>query len=63
VDRKLCADPGDHAENEVTAVYDRHRYDREKRYALEVWAARPKEIVEPPIGNVMSLRGRDQHHE
>lgn len=34
-----------HAEREVTAVYDRHSYDREKRQALEAWARRLDEIV------------------
>jgi hypothetical protein len=34
-----------HAERGVTAVYDRYGYDREKREAVEVWAARLEEIV------------------
>ena len=34
-----------HAERDVTAVYDRHSYDREKRQALEAWARRLDEIV------------------
>jgi integrase len=34
-----------HAERGVTAVYDRHSYDREKRQALDAWAARLDEIV------------------
>ena len=34
-----------HAEHEVTAVYDRHSYDQEKRQALDAWGARIKEIV------------------
>jgi integrase len=29
-----------HAEPGVTAVYDRHSYDNEKRAALEAWARR-----------------------
>jgi hypothetical protein len=29
-----------HVELEITAVYDRHSYDSEKREALEVWADR-----------------------
>ncbi len=28
-----------HVETGVTAVYDRHSYDAEKRHALEAWAA------------------------
>jgi integrase len=34
-----------HAENDVTAVYDRHSYDPEKRQALELWGRRVEEIV------------------
>ena len=30
----------------VTAIYDRYRYDKEKRTALEKWASVLKEIVE-----------------
>jgi hypothetical protein len=41
----------------VTAVYDRHGYDAEKRHALEVWASRLEEIVsgKPATSNVVSL--------
>lgn len=35
-----------HVETGVTAVYDRHSYDREKREALEAWGRRLTEIVE-----------------
>jgi hypothetical protein len=34
-----------HAEPGVTAVYDRHSYDAEKRSALAAWGARLEEIV------------------
>jgi hypothetical protein len=34
-----------HAEPGVTAVYDRHGYDNEKRAALAAWGARLEEIV------------------
>jgi len=34
-----------HAEPGVTAVYDRHSYDREKRAALDAWGARLEEII------------------
>lgn len=34
-----------HAERDVTAVYDRHSYDAEKRAALEAWGRRLAEIV------------------
>jgi hypothetical protein len=46
-----------HVETGVTAVYDRHGYDAEKRHALEAWAARLEEILsgKPSAGNVVSL--------
>jgi integrase len=34
-----------HAESHVTAVYDRHSYDQEKRAALDKWARRLSAIV------------------
>ncbi len=34
-----------HAERGVTAVYDRHSYDHEKRQALDVWGARLQATV------------------
>jgi integrase len=34
-----------HAERDVTAVYDRHSYDPEKRAALDAWGRRLTEIV------------------
>lgn len=34
-----------HVETGVTAVYDRHSYDQEKRQALDVWAERLIEIL------------------
>lgn len=46
-----------HVEKGVTAVYDRHGYDAEKRHALDAWAARLEEIVsgKPAVSNVVSL--------
>ena len=35
-----------HVERGITAVYDRHSYDGEKREALSQWAERLKQIVE-----------------
>ena len=34
-----------HAEPEVTAVYDQHSYDQEKRQALQAWGSRLEEVV------------------
>jgi integrase len=56
VDRVVIAKVLNHAENEVTAIYDRHRYDLEKRRALDLWGARLTAIVEGTDGgNVVSL--------
>ena len=46
-----------HAEPGVTAVYDRHSYDREKRAALAAWGARLEEIIGPAErADVMRMR-------
>ena len=34
-----------HVEREITAVYDRHSYDREKREELEAWAKHLMRII------------------
>jgi len=34
-----------HVESHITAVYDRHSYDAEKRHALDIWAKRLAEIL------------------
>jgi integrase len=39
-----------HAERDVTAVYDRHSYDPEKRTALEAWGRRLEAIVAGTAG-------------
>ncbi len=40
----------------VRGIYDRYAYLDEKREALELWAARIGEIVNPPPTNVVPLR-------
>jgi len=35
-----------HADRDVTAVYDRHSYDAEKRTALEAWGRKLERIVD-----------------
>ena len=51
-----------HAERDVTAVYDRHSYDPEKRTALDAWGRRVEAIVVglPRKGRIVALtvRGR-----
>jgi len=34
-----------HSDRSVTAIYDRHSYDQEKRHALDAWGNRLGEIV------------------
>jgi len=34
-----------HAEGGITAIYDRHSYDKEKREALDLWGQKLKEIL------------------
>ncbi|OGT07868.1 MAG: hypothetical protein A2X78_04155 [Gammaproteobacteria bacterium GWE2_37_16] len=34
-----------HVENSVTAIYDRHSYDKEKRAAVDAWSEKLKEIT------------------
>jgi integrase len=56
VDRVVIAKVLNHAENEVTAIYDRHRYGVEKRRALDLWGERLAAIVSGTDGgNVVSL--------
>jgi hypothetical protein len=55
VDRLL-----NHTEPGVGSVYDRYEYLREKRQALEAWAARLGEIITGRIaddGRVVAIRG------
>jgi integrase len=49
-----------HAERDVTAVYDRHSYDPEKRSALDGWGRRLDAIVSGMKGreNIVALRRR-----
>jgi integrase len=44
-----------HIERGVTAVYDRHSYDREKREALETWGRKLKAIIEGTKSNVVPM--------
>ena len=49
-----------HTRQGIVAVYDLHRYDAEKRSALEAWERRLLRIVagESPDDNVEVLRAR-----
>jgi integrase len=44
-----------HVERGITAVYDRHTYDLEKRQALEAWGHKLQGIVEGTESNVIPL--------
>jgi len=44
-----------HARPGLRKVYDQHTFEAEKRRALELWAARLRDIVEPPPANLASL--------
>jgi integrase len=46
ISRLVIARILNHAESGVTAIYDRHSYDNEKREALEAWAERIGEIID-----------------
>ena len=45
-----------HTKPGLHKVYDQHAYLDEKRHALDAWAARLRDIVEPPPANVTRLR-------
>ncbi|MCH9000079.1 MAG: tyrosine-type recombinase/integrase [Proteobacteria bacterium] len=57
VARLVIAKVLNHAETGVTAIYDRHGYDSEKRHALEAWAAHLEGILsgKPKADNVVQL--------
>jgi integrase len=44
-----------HVERGITAVYDRHNYDKEKRQALEAWGRKLQAIVEGAETNVIPM--------
>ena len=45
-----------HKQRGIRAVYDRFAYLEEQRAGFELWAARLRDIVEPPPPNVVPLR-------
>ncbi len=49
-----------HAESGVTAVYDRHSYDKEKRQALETWGRKLDAIISnQPASSVIPINRRE----
>jgi hypothetical protein len=47
-----------HARKGLQRVYDQHKYIDEMREALDLWAGRHRDIVEPPPENVLKLHAR-----
>jgi integrase len=47
-----------HSRPGLRRVYDQYAFEAEKRRALELWAARLRDIVEPPPANVIELGAR-----
>jgi integrase len=47
-----------HSQKGLHRIYDQHAYLDEKRSALELWAQRLREILEPAPANVVRLRAR-----
>jgi integrase len=62
VERVVIGKVLNHAEREVTAIYDRHRYDGEKRRALDLWGETLAAIVGADCGgdvmNAAATQGR-----
>ena len=44
-----------HAESGVTAVYDRHGYDKEKKLALDTWSRKLESITTERVDNVINF--------
>ena len=45
-----------HGRKGLQRVYDQHRYEAEMREALTLWAARLRDIVDPPPANVVAIK-------
>jgi hypothetical protein len=45
-----------HQQKGVHKVYDVHRYQAEKRDALEQWASKLRTIIAPPPANVVAIK-------
>jgi integrase len=58
ISRLVVAKILNHAERGITAVYDRHRYDAEKRQALDAWGRRLQSILHGKPNNIVPLQSR-----
>jgi len=45
-----------HADPDITAVYDRHSYDEEKKQALEVWGNKLRAILSADTADILRFR-------
>jgi integrase len=70
IPRLVVAKILNHVETDVTAVYDRHSYDAEKRWALDVWARQLQKILRSrrrnkvlPFDDTGLVQGVDQRRE
>jgi hypothetical protein len=55
ISRLVVAKILNHAESGITAVYDRHSYDAEKRQALDAWGHKLQSIVRGEPDKVVPL--------
>ena len=58
ISRLVVSKLRNHVESGVTAIYDRHSYDNEKRRALEAWGEKLNSILkeEQPCNNIISYK-------
>jgi integrase len=61
ISRLVVAKILNHAESGITAVYDRHSYDTEKREVLDAWGRRLTAIIRGKSASVVPIhRGHDE---
>jgi integrase len=58
VSRLILSKVLNHKDRTVTAIYDRHSYDREKQQALEIWARKLNAILDGRKARVIPLTRR-----
>jgi integrase len=54
-----------HADSHITAIYDRHSYDSEKKHALEAWGKKLKQMVDlkQNTDNVVGINNHSNRKE
>jgi len=57
VSRLILSQVLNHSSRGVTAIYDRHGYEREKREALELWSQTLERILSDETSNVVKMKG------